>query len=199
NSSSRASAAGRRWRRRRRRQAWHPPRRPPEIPHRRQRAMPPPRAPRSGRRRQQRPQASDRAGFDLPDALGRHAVLVGEFVQRGLVFAHPAALQDRAAAIVQARKRLGQLLGGGGTPFLALGLLGRVGIGRGQIGRRAVAFLVLAVAAVLEGQVARREATLHLRYLVGAHAQITRDGAGLLGGEPGEVFLQATQIEEQLA
>ena len=41
------------------------------------------------------------AGLDLPDALRRHAVFGGQLVQRGLVVAHPAALQNGATAVVE--------------------------------------------------------------------------------------------------
>src|SRR5579871_1184386 len=159
-----------------------------------------PRAPGSGRRRQQCPQAADRPRLDLADALGRDAIFVGELVQRGLVFGHPAALQNRATAIVEPRECRAELLGGAAVPLLALGLLSRVCIGRRQIGRRAVALVLIAVAArVVEGQIARREPALHLRDLRGADPEVLGDRARLVSAQPGEVLLQPTQIEEQLA
>src|SRR5579859_2195240 len=68
-----------------------------------------------------------RRGLDLADALGRDAVLVAQLLQAGLVaVAEPAALQDVARALVQARQgvvhaRLAPLV-----PVLALQFAARV-------------------------------------------------------------------------
>ena len=53
-----------------------------------------------------------RLAFDLADALGRHAVLVGEILQRRrVVLAQPARLDDPAAAIVELGERARQSVG----------------------------------------------------------------------------------------
>src|SRR5579863_522081 len=46
-------------------------------------------------------QLAQRARLDLADALGGHAVLAGQLMQRRLVFGHPAPLHDVAAARIQ--------------------------------------------------------------------------------------------------
>ncbi len=130
-SYSRDSAVTRRWSR---------PRQLRPRPRRRSAQRRPGRAPSPGRRRQQGSQAGDGARLDLADALGGDAVLVGQLVQRGLVLAHPAPLQDRAAAIVEPLERRRELIGGRAVPLLALDLLGRICIGRRQVGRRTVGF-----------------------------------------------------------
>src|SRR5882724_3398333 len=56
-------------------------------------------------------QFAQRVRFDLPDTLSRHAVLVSELMQRGLVVCHPAFLENVAAALVQAAQRCGQAIG----------------------------------------------------------------------------------------
>jgi hypothetical protein len=48
-----------------------------------------------------------RLGFDLADALGRHAVFGGQLVQRGgFAVGQPAALDDGAAAVVELGQRV---------------------------------------------------------------------------------------------
>ena len=47
-------------------------------------------------------------GLDLADALGRHAVLLGQFLQRGLGLAEEATLQDRAGSGIEALEALAQ-------------------------------------------------------------------------------------------
>src|SRR5579864_5712600 len=52
---------------------------------------------------------TERARLDLADALGGHAVLLGELVQRGLVvLGHPAPLDDVAATGIETPKRAPQ-------------------------------------------------------------------------------------------
>src|SRR5437879_10976225 len=48
---------------------------------------------------------AERARLDLSDALRGYAVLVGQLVQGGLVFRHPAPLHDVAAALIEAAQR----------------------------------------------------------------------------------------------
>jgi len=60
---------------------------------------------RGGRRLvgEQRAHLFERRCFDLPNALGGHAVLIGQFLQSGFRFGQPAARDDVAAALIQLR------------------------------------------------------------------------------------------------
>src|SRR5262249_22070338 len=86
-------------------------------------------------------QLAERVGLDLPDTLGRYAILVGQLVKRSLLIGHPALLQDVAAPVVQTRERALQPVRRVSLPLRVFHAFGRIGIGSGQIGGRAVAFL----------------------------------------------------------
>src|SRR4029077_778543 len=124
--------------------------------------LPAARAPRNWRRPRasgghQAAKLAERARLDLADALGGYAVLVGEQVQGGLVLGHPAPLHDVAAALIEAAQRAVQAIRGVVGALRLFHLAGGIGIRWGQVGGRAVGFLVLGVRRRIERQVTRRE------------------------------------------
>ncbi len=144
-------------------------------------------------------QLAQRIGFDLPDALCRDAVLVGELVQRGLLFRHPALLQD-----VPAAHRPGAPWRPAGDPpsrFPTRPLpRSRPGQSPARAGKRpGCTRRPRPTRGRVEGHVASRQALLHLRDFGGGHAQVPGHGLRFLGREPGQVLLHPAQVEEQLA
>src|ERR1700730_6514515 len=73
---------------------------------------------------------AERARLDLADAFRGHAVLVGELVQGGLVFRHPAPLHDVAAALIEAAQRTVQAIRGVVGALRVFPLRGGGGSGR---------------------------------------------------------------------
>src|ERR1017187_10683344 len=63
---------------------------------------------------------ADGIGLDLAHALGGNAILVRKLVQGGLVVAHPAPLQDVAAAFIEFLERDAESIAGILFPLLAL-------------------------------------------------------------------------------
>ena len=121
-------------------------------------------------------------------------------MQGGLVFRQPALGQDIAAALVQFGQRPVQSL---------LAALLPVGGFHRQRGVGAVVFqvilgslptvLVIGAHGRVKGQVATAEASLHALHFLHIDTQLLGHRAGLLGAEPGQVFLGAAQVEKQFA
>jgi len=138
-------------------------------------------------------------GFDLADALGRHAVFRGQLVERGgVAFGQPAALDDVTAAVVEFGDRAAQ-------PFVLkprqLGRgegLGGLGVRVGQVGDGCEAVLVVA-AVGLERDVLPAEAGFHLHHVLGLDVQLARDRFHFIGAQGVAAGLQSAQVEEQLA
>jgi len=110
-----------------------------------------------------------------------------------------APLDDVAAARVEPRERALQACAAVVGALRILDRRGRIRIRRRQVGGGAVGLLVVCLRGRVEGQVARREALLHLRDLARADTQVAGHRGGLLGRQPAEILFQTTQIEEELA
>jgi len=141
-----------------------------------------------------------RLRLDLADAFGRDLVAIGQLVQRGLAFAGPAADQDVATARIQPAQGRLQIRVRHGLPLLRLdafrGVRGRC---RQVRGRTVRGVLLIAIRGRIERHVAGRQPLLHLGHFGRGDAEVAGDGGGLLVRQPGQVFLHAAQVEEQLA
>src|SRR5690606_18616553 len=150
---------------------------------------------------EQRLHLLQRVGLDLADALGGDAVFVGQLLQGDLaVGIEPAALDDIARTVVQARKPLAQQFELLRCAVLALVGLRRVLFARHQVGRRRRRrALVVLVGGGVEADVAAGQPRLHLQHLALGDVEVLRNGADLGGVEPAQALLAAAQVEEQLA
>src|SRR6187399_16431 len=145
------------------------------------------------------PHGFERLAFDLPDTLGRDAILVGELLERCRIFLdEPAGLDDPAAAIVELREGALQAIGPVPLGFGALEKLRGLVLVIGEIRDRRDSFLVVAHLR-LERDVATGKASLHFEDLFRLDAEILRDLVRFLGRQRGRPNLHAAQIEEKLA
>jgi hypothetical protein len=139
--------------------------------------------------------------FELADPLGGHAVLIGEFLQRRLRLAEPASRQDIAAALVEVGNRRMQ------ATLAVLLPVTRLDGGSGiraevlEVELRCLPPLVVvtAVRRRIKGDVAARQAAFHALYLADVDAEVVGNGPRLVRRQPGQAFLGAAQVEEQLA
>ena len=99
--------------------------------------------------------------FDLADPLGRHAILVGQVLQRArtafVLVTQPARLHDVAAALVERGQCVGQAFGLQPVALPILDDLGGLAAGGGQVGGRTEARTFLVVTLIEIGRASCRE------------------------------------------
>ncbi len=121
-----------------------------------------------------------------------------QHLQRRLLVAEPARLEDFPTARIEPVQRVVQPVAALFAPIVGLQRIRRIASGSGQVQRGRIAGLVIGLRRRIEAHVLAGQTLFHLAHIPGGDPEVPGDQFPLGAREPAQVALRAAQVEEEL-